>query len=193
MVIELSEFETLFKSNFNKLCNLSNRIVRDKEAAKDIVQEVFARVWSNRSELAMNNATNYLSRSVTNSSLNFLESRKKFVQISDTLVSREATFSDQTIIREIEQRIINSIENLPTQCRVIFCLSRFEGLTYKQIADQQNLSVKTVETQMGRALKQLRNDLKPFLTKEFISTVIAIGISFLLPYLTVFLLMRIAF
>lgn len=193
MVIELSEFESLFKSNFNKLCNLSNRIVRDKEAARDIVQEVFARVWDKRHELAIHTLSNYLSRSTTNASLNYLESRKKFVQISDSLLSRDASYTDKTILNEIEQRIVNSIENLPPQCKVIFSLSRFDELTYQQIADQLNLSVKTVETQMGRALKQLRNDLKPFLTKEFISAVVAIGISFLLPCLTVVVLFRIAF
>lgn len=193
MVIELREFESLFKSNFNKLCNLSNRIVRDKEAARDIVQEVFAKVWTKRDELAIHTIENYLSRSITNASLNYLESRKKFVEINDAVLLRNVTSSDQISLREIEQRIFNSINSLPPQCRVIFSLSRFEGLTYLQIAEHLNLSVKTVETQMGRALKQLRNDLKPFLTKEFISTVIAVGLSFLLPYLAVILIARIAF
>lgn len=85
--------------------------------------------------------------------------------------------------RELEQKITQAVNNLPPKCKAVFVLSRYEGLKYKQIAEHLDISVKTVENQMGSALQKLRDELKPYLTREFLMMMIVIGLAcFLLAF-----------
>jgi RNA polymerase sigma-70 factor, ECF subfamily len=188
--MQIKDFEPLFKSQFNKLCNVAGKIVRDTDVAKDIVQEVFIRVWNKKEELEAGNMEFYLRKATVNAALNHLELNKKVIPLNEEVRSLQLETSDHVTTADLELNVYRAIEKLPTQCRAIFMLSRFEEMKYQEIANHLDISVKTVENQMGKALRDLRVELKPFLTTEFISAVIATGITIFLPYLSLLLLLQ---
>jgi len=161
-------FEKLFNHYCQPLINFSRRYVWDKQIAENIVQDIFVRVWTTRSNLDPSKSIkSYLFTSVKNESLKHLRhldveqrSVEKTVQsaIEENNPDRNL---EQT---ELEENIQQAISELPEKCREIFSMSRFDNLKYAEIAEVLNISVKTVETQMGRALKKMRERLKPFLT-----------------------------
>jgi len=175
-----SEFESLFLNYNRELLNLSFNIVRDRDAAKDIVQEVFEKLWNNRERLEIGpQIKHYLFKATAHTSLNHLRSKKKLYSLDnlEDLRGLLASSGPEAIgYQEFELKSRQAIDRLPPQCKTIFLLSRHEGLKYQEIADTLGISVKAVENQMGIALKKLRNDLKPYLTLESISIAIAIGI-----------------
>jgi RNA polymerase sigma-70 factor, ECF subfamily len=188
--MQLKDFEPLFKSQFNKLCSVAGKIVHDSDVAKDLVQEVFIRVWNKKEELATGHIEFYLHKATVNAALNYLEANKKVIPLNDEVRAIQLEANDHISAGELELNIYRAIENLPPQCKAIFMLSRFEGMKYQEIANHLDISVKTVENQMGKALRDLRVRLKPFLTTEFISAIIATGITVLLPYLSLLLLLQ---
>ncbi len=156
--------ETLFKQYYTLLCRTAVRFTKDTEAAEDLVQEVFCKIWQNREVLEISTSYKaYLVRSVTNQALNYIEKQKRLVLSEDTSPF-ESTLSANTTMEllagtEMEGRIQQALNELPPQCRLIFEMSRFEELTYKEIAETLDLSPKTVENQMGKALRILREHL----------------------------------
>jgi RNA polymerase sigma-70 factor, ECF subfamily len=164
-------FEQVFKTHFKDLCRYACTLVRDPEAAEDIVQNVFYRLWEKRKGSALpGSVTAYLYRSVYHESINYLK-HQKIKRTHQSHVVRQMndmtdTASKKVLLTQLEQRLQTSINELPAQCRTIFQLSRFEELRYREIADRLGISVKTVENQMGKALKFLRLkliDLMPLL------------------------------
>jgi RNA polymerase sigma-70 factor (ECF subfamily) len=126
---------------------------------------VFVNIWENRNEFDFSRqAKSYLFTAVYNRSMNFLRDRKKFIdQASENPVDK----TEDTVINidhleaaELENEIWKSIQSLPEKCREIFMLNRFQEMKYADIAQQLNISVKTVEAQMSKALKTLREKLK---------------------------------
>ncbi len=158
--------EALFKQYYTLLCRTAVRFTKDTEAAEDLVQEVFCKIWQNREVLDISSSyKGYLVRSVTNQALNYLEKQKRLVLTEDSSPF-ENTYSANTTMEllegsEMESKIQHALEALPPQCRLIFEMSRFEEMSYKEIADSLTLSPKTVENQMGKALKILRHKLLP--------------------------------
>ncbi len=156
--------ETLFKQYYTMLCRTAVRFTKDTESAEDLVQEVFCKIWQNREVLEISTSYKaYLVRSVTNQALNYIEKQKRLVLSEDTS-PYESTVSANTTLEllegsEMEGRVQQALAALPPQCRLIFEMSRFEELTYKEIADTLQLSPKTVENQMGKALRILREHL----------------------------------
>ncbi|UCD38197.1 MAG: RNA polymerase sigma-70 factor [Fidelibacterota bacterium] len=156
-------FKQLFFSHSESLVNFAFRFVGDQDLAEDIVQEVFLRVWEHRSRLdPAKNIRTYLYTATRNQALNVLrhsdverESAEVIARMGREVVSSE----DQLEQHQIYQEVHRAIDQLPERCRVIFTMSRFDRLTYAEIAEILEISVKTVETQMGRALKSLRQDL----------------------------------
>ena len=168
--INLFNIEEIFRAHHKMLCKVAYTIVKDKSTAEDIVQDVFLTIWRKRDELTIDsNVKGYLYRAVSNSCLNHLQSyhkrnMKSFDSFDDQALG--ASFSQDTIdASRLDEAIQRAIEKLPPRCKIIFALSRFEGLKYQQIADSLKVSVKTVENQMGIALIKLREELKPFLKK----------------------------
>ncbi|MCE3259059.1 MAG: hypothetical protein K0S12_700 [Bacteroidetes bacterium] len=166
------DFEKLFKSHYTLLCNVTFRIIKDEQAAEDIVQEVFLKLWQRKDRLEdVVNFKAYLVRAVTNASIDHLKNNRSVMaltRVNDE--DRKADNAEQAIIqKELEARIERALQLLPPKCRAIFVLSRHEGMKYKEIAEHLQISVKTVENQMGIALEKMRNELKPYLTREFIS------------------------
>ena len=161
------EFERLFKSHFGPLQAYAFTFTRDTTEAEEIVQQVFLKVWERKEKIDMREPlTPYLYRAVYNESLNYL----KHLKVKDRHrmqvqpVAMHATLTTEQIdARELEQKLMRSINELPEQCRTVFQLSRFEQLKYNEIADKLGISVKTVENHMSKAIKKLKASLDAFL------------------------------
>jgi len=156
-------FEILFKTYSQKLIYFSRRYVFDKQTAENIVQDVFLKIWQNKENLdAAKNIQSYLFTAVKNESLKILRhlSVEKQQQENVSRLSVVEPTPDETIDKkELREELSNAINDLPEKCREIFTMSRFDQLKYSEIADILEISIKTVETQMGRALKKLREQL----------------------------------
>jgi RNA polymerase sigma-70 factor (ECF subfamily) len=161
-------FEQLFRNFFRELHVYSFSILRDWDMAEEVVQTLFLKMWENDSwKRVEKSMKSFLYRSVYHESLNVLRQDKvRLSYQNNTLyVMRNETEHTTTRIElnELEERIRRSLNRLPEKCRTIFQLSRFGELKYHEIASQLEISVKTVETQMGKAIRILRNDLKDYL------------------------------
>lgn len=138
--------------------------------AEDIVQEVFYKIWKNRKQLDENKSfATYLFSAVKNSAINHLEHRghkDKYAEFMANIYLRQHQVDsiDTLVAKDLEQDFNKALAHLPSECRKVFELSRFEGLKYQEIAVRLNISIKTVETQMSRALFKIRYDLKDHLT-----------------------------
>jgi RNA polymerase sigma-70 factor (ECF subfamily) len=157
-------FEDLYKAHYKELRIAAENIISDSDAAHDVVQEVFLKLWHRREELgAILNERAYLYRAVINASITYLSGSKKKTDISNLAVEGGASADQQTMTKELEEKIQYALDALPPKCKAIFVLSRFEGMKNKEIAQLMNLSLKTVENQMGIALKKMRDDFKHYL------------------------------
>ena len=155
----------LFSTYFSPLAGVAYRIVQDQDAAKDIVQDVFVRLWTHRDTLQITTSLNsYLRRSVVNASIDhkrrFYEKNKQSLEGQGEWEDVTTTAEEKLREEDTKQQINRAISTLPERCRLIFILSRYEELTYAQIAEKLDISVKTVENQMTKALKVLKKKLK---------------------------------
>jgi RNA polymerase sigma-70 factor, ECF subfamily len=161
------EFENLFRSHQKELLRLSYNLVRDQDAAKDIIQDVFIKLWNNREKIDFGaQIKHYLFKATAHTSYNYLRAVKSRVTIDAQDGLREfaaAEGEESAEYRELEEKVRHAIDRLPPKCRTIYVLCRHEGLKYQEIADTLGLSLKTVENQMGIALQKLRDDLKEYL------------------------------
>jgi len=169
--ISLNDIEKIFRTHHKMLCKVAYAIVKDKSAAEDIVQDVFFTIWKKREELMIDsNLKGYLYRAVSNSCLNYLQSYHKRNVKSYEEFHEQALGSlsihDTMDYDRLSAAIERAIDNLPPRCKVIFVMSRMEGLKHQQIADAMQVSIKTVENQMGIALSKLREELKSFLKRD---------------------------
>ena len=147
--ITTQEFEHHFKSLYKPLCLFALRYTDQVDDAEDIVQQAFADVWDkNRAGNVIGNLKAYLYQAVRNRSLSFT---------SQPVPDVEDTSEEEDILRsERDARLWDAIDRLPPERKKIFLLSKRDGLKYQEIAEELNLSVKTVENQMSKALKALR-------------------------------------
>lgn len=166
------DFEALFKEHYPFLCSFARKYVQDLDECKDIVHNVFLKLWQKQDEIDLSKPLKpYLFKSVHNLCLNYIRDRKKIVQ-HDLQTDNEAIpayidsrdFLEES---ELQTRIVKAIENLPNKTKRIFSLSRFDGKKYREIAEIENISVKTVEDQMSKALRMLREKLKDYLIIYF--------------------------
>jgi RNA polymerase sigma-70 factor (ECF subfamily) len=164
-VLDERSFEKLFRQYFPPLISFSMNILRDEDDAREVVQKVFLGLWEKREELDLSSSLkSYLFTSVHNRSLNIIRDKRKFQ--STGIPDEEGTFDVSLQIEaiELEEKIMDAIALLPEKCREVFELSRFEGLKYSEIADRLGISVKTVENQISKALKILREKLLRYLS-----------------------------
>lgn len=158
----------LFREEFKNLCLLAIRFVKDRDTSKEIVQDSFIHLWEKRETIDLSKSVkSYLTSSVRNKCLNYLRDNRKF---NNEILDAEGLLSDHGVMQEnsmeeadLRQKIKSAIDELPEKCREVFVLSRNENLKYQQIADKLGISVKTVETQMSKALQHMRNRLKEYL------------------------------
>jgi RNA polymerase sigma-70 factor (ECF subfamily) len=167
---ELNEtgFEKIFKAHFKSLHRYAYNIIRDSASAEDIVQNVFYKLWKKMGGLKFSGSiTAYLYKSVYHESVNYLKHQKirrtHQLHISWQMKSQADRDSKKVMRGELEEKLHIALNELPEQCRTIFQLSRFGELRYHDIADRLGISIKTVENQMGKALKLLRAKLVDFL------------------------------
>ncbi|MBL7874168.1 MAG: RNA polymerase sigma-70 factor [Cyclobacteriaceae bacterium] len=163
-----SAFEMIFKTYYQPLCRYAYSFLQDKEEAEEVVQSSFITVWDKRNDLTIETSVKaYLYRMVRNSCLNVIKHEKVKQQhvaheLAVSEVSHESV-SQKVHATELEAKISEAMKTLPEQCRLVFQLSRFEELKYQEIADQLQISVKTVENHMGKALKLMRIQLRDYL------------------------------
>jgi RNA polymerase sigma-70 factor, ECF subfamily len=159
-----SAFEIIFRLHYSSLCAFATSFVSNTDDAQDIVQDLFFHIWIHRQTLPLDISLRaYLFTSTRNRCLNFLKHRK----IVDT--HREGVIKENMYIKyldeysepnELHEKIRKTIDMLPPERRKILIMSKFESLKYREIAEKLNISVKTVENQMGKALQFLRKHLK---------------------------------
>lgn len=161
-------FETVFKIHYKGLHAYACTILNDSAVAEEVVQNIFYKLWERSETLSISvSIAAYLYRAVNNESLNHIKHMKVRAQHQVFIRHRTSGNMDTAAksfqLKELENALRSALNDLPEQCRTIFQLSRFEELRYREIADQLGLSVKTVENQMGKALKLLRTRLADFL------------------------------
>ena len=159
----------LFRSHFAGLCYFAQKYVKDYESAKEIVQDAFISMWEKRETIDMGRPVkSYLTMVIHNKCTNYLRDNRKFDQyildIENLLDVPEYESSDILVADELKIKIDAAISELPEKCREIFVMNRYENLKYKEIADKLQISVKTVETQMSKALQHMRIKLAEFIT-----------------------------
>jgi RNA polymerase sigma-70 factor (ECF subfamily) len=160
-------FETLFKTHYNALHAYAQVILKDEDVAEEIVQGMFLKFWEKRASLNIQSIKAYLYKCVYNDSLNYIKQEKTKSKYQDftlhTMNTEHEPASLKVELTELQQHLREALNHLPEQCRTIFQMSRFEELKYREIADHLGLSIKTVENQMGKALRILRLKLADFL------------------------------
>lgn len=156
-------FELLFRKYYPSLCIFAARITGNMDSAREVVQNLFVRLWENRTNIHIDHSLkSYLTVSVRRNCIRYVQQSHSVLSI-DTLVDSEdlaETLSDSMELEELTRQLHDAIESLPDSCRKIFKLSRFTGLKYAEIAKSLGISVKTVEAQMGKALKLLRGKIR---------------------------------
>lgn len=165
-------FETLFKSHYKALHAYANVMLKDSDVAEEIIQSMFLKLWEKRDLIQVQTSVKaYLYKCVYNDSLNYIRNQKTKTKYEDftvlTMNQHHEPASFQAELSELQRNLGLALNDLPEQCRTIFQLSRFEELKYKEIAEELGLSVKTVENQIGKALKILRLKLADFLVLIF--------------------------
>lgn len=166
------EFERFYRGQHIPMVLYASKIVYDIDIAKDIVQEVFLKTWENREKIEINTSPEtYLFRAVRNQCINFIRHKyihQKFANtVEKELRDIESDYyakADESILKIFSQEtgeiLKATVSNLPDKCREIFEMSRYNGLKNSEIAQRLNISLRTVETQIYRALKELKSKLK---------------------------------
>ena len=179
-----SALDLIFQKYYPYLYRIAHQILSDSSMAKDMVQEVLFRLWQNRATIHVNTSLKgYLQRSIINQCISFKRKQGKFSLTENHLpyVTQAIGMQETLEAESLETRIRIAIDQLPEQCAIIFRLSRFEEMSYQEIARQLGISPKTVENQIGKALKILRENLKPYLGIVLLS---GPGNSFLIKFLS---------
>ena len=162
---EAAALDELFRRYYASLCRTAIRLVRDESTAEDIVQDFFALMWTKREGLPPNTTavSGYLRTAVRNRSLNYLRDRKRIPvgdgELPDIAADRGQQPGAVLEKEELQQRINDAIDRLPERCRLVFVMSKIEEMSHREIASGLDISVKTVENQMTRAYKFLREYL----------------------------------
>jgi RNA polymerase sigma-70 factor, ECF subfamily len=165
---ERTAMESVFKQYHAVLCTAAYYVVKDTDEAKDIVQDVFIKLWKNRQQLEIQSSlAAYLKRAVVNTALNYLEKQKKFkaVEIGKSGASDMGVnaVEHNHNSAELSAKAEKTIESLPPRTRAVYTLIRAEEMSYKEAAEALSISVKAVEKEMMKALRLLRIALKEFL------------------------------
>lgn len=169
---ENAAFETLYQLYFQKLFHFANSYIEDEEEAKEIVQNIYFKLWKKRAKLELDlNLHSYLFKMVKNACLDYFKHQKVRANYKDFCDSERKSINHLALLddssssfveNELLAKINKSVDKLPEACKRIFIKSRFQGLKHKEIAEELNISTKTVENQLTKALKFLRMELKEY-------------------------------
>ncbi|MDA3929259.1 MAG: RNA polymerase sigma-70 factor [Prolixibacteraceae bacterium] len=159
-------FELLFKTYYAPLCLFAHKYIYDQDECEEVVQAFFLKLWESRKTINITTSVkSYLYSSVRNRCLNYIKHLKIKQEYQSEMVNSPAknNFDSNTFLEiDLIEKINQCIDSLPPRRKEIFILSREHGLKYREIAEQLGLSIKTVEAQMGQALKDLREQLKDY-------------------------------
>ncbi|MGA7837651.1 MAG: RNA polymerase sigma-70 factor [Ignavibacteriaceae bacterium] len=167
-------FEALFREYYYSLSRFTTSIVKSSSAAEDLVQDIFLKIWENRQTWnPQGTIKTYLYRASKNQALNYLKHLNvvnnwaEFSRNSFSSINPEDEFERKELLNSVN----GAINQLPEKCKMIFLLHRHEDLSYREISEVLNISISTVETQMGRALKKIREILFPYLSMLLITII----------------------
>lgn len=177
-------FEQIFKSNYNKIAGFCNQFLSDKDKAASLAQEAFINLWINRSKIqSANGVKSFLYTFAKSSCLNYIRHQKVVSKYeSHQLKKLENELNAEVLndfdfdtleFSELEQLIFKSIAELPDKCQQVFIMSRFEGKKNKEIADELQISVKSVEANITRALKTLSKQLADYLPAILVEVIVS--------------------
>jgi RNA polymerase sigma-70 factor (ECF subfamily) len=163
-------FDAIFRTWYGPLVGTAERMLRDRAVAEELVQDVMLELWRRRETLAADGSPQaYLFQATRNRVLNHLR-HLKIEQRSEPAIRGDSVSSPQAdaglVQEELGVAVQEAVKSLPDRCREVFELSRVHGLKYSEIAKQLGISVKTVEAQMGKALRTLRERLAPWMPDE---------------------------
>jgi RNA polymerase sigma-70 factor (ECF subfamily) len=164
---DAAAFDAIFRGRYAVLVGVAERMLRDRAVAEEVVQDVLLNLWRRREALGPDEALGpYLVRATRNRALNHL--RHLHVERRDAVhaagpTAAPAAGAGRAVASELAAAAAAAVADLPPRCREVFALSRGRGLSYAEIAEALDISVKTVEAQMGRALRTLRERLAPWL------------------------------
>lgn len=161
---DISAFEMLFRKYYAGLVSYAYSFLKDRDASEEVVQEFFYNYWKNRKEIKIKvSIQSYLYRSIRNNSLKYIDAlavRRKYADRVLLQTKEQAGYEDGELeLAELNEIIEETLAKLPDRCSLIFRMSRFEGLKYEEIAAELSISVKTVEANMSKALRLLRERL----------------------------------
>ena len=171
-----SALKELFQAYHGYVCATIYKIVKERNTVEDLAQEVFLRFWQKRKQINISTSIQaYLRRMAINEALGHLRKQKVFEEEinNETMGGSTSGGEGQYLHSELQDQVRTAIDQLPVRCRTVFQLSRYEEMSYKEIAAEMDISVKTVENQMGKALKFLRTELKNYL---HILLIVGIGV-----------------
>ena len=163
-----AKFEEMFRQHFTSLVYFARKYLRDMDSSKEAVHKVFISIWENRESFDFEKPPkSYLFTAVYNRCMNHIRDNSKFSNEEalnhPDIIPLESDSSEKIEAAELESQIWKTINSLPEKCREIFILNRFDGKKYAEIAEHLGISVKTVETQMSKALLVLRDKLKDYI------------------------------
>jgi RNA polymerase sigma-70 factor, ECF subfamily len=162
-----SHFKQIYFRHYARVVRVAYYILKDKDVSEDIAQDVFLKLWSKKKTLTeIKSIEGYLVQMAKNEAFDYLEKAKKE---SENLISLREEMKltsgvNDSSIDEFRKSLEKGLSKLSPQCRLVFSLSRFEGLSNSEIADHLTISKRTVETQISNALRVFREDLRS--TKE---------------------------
>jgi RNA polymerase sigma-70 factor (ECF subfamily) len=164
---EQTAFDAIFRAHYAHLVTFAHGMLRDRAAAEDAAQDVMLELWRRRSDIVIQESLRaYLLRATRNRALNQLRHAKVQRSAEPRLVGEEsisATGEGKLVAAELRHALMEAVAELPPACREVFQMSRAHGLRYAEIATTLGISVKTVESQMGKALRHLRSRLSEWL------------------------------
>lgn len=157
-----ASFEGIFKEYFGPLCNFVNSYIKDWESSREIVQSTFMKIWENKENIEVTSSVkSYLYQAVRNRMIDYIRANKRQDDLADVagvdeLEEKEELLDQQMIRREI----LRSLDKLKPKMKKIFSLAKIEGLTYGEVASYLNISKRSVEDNVAKALVLLREDLR---------------------------------
>ena len=153
-------FKVVYEEYFAKLSQFIFKMSRDENLAEELVQRTMIKVWEQRDKIIFTTSLkSYLYKVSYNEYLMYLRTKSKFPNIEDAVIEAIDEIEDEQDNQILLDKIRKEIDNLPPKCREVFILSKINGMKYKEIAEQLNISTKTIESHMTKALKQIREAL----------------------------------
>lgn len=163
---QYQQFQDAFRTYYNQLCNYALTFTRDADVSEDLVQDLFIKIWESRRHLLSDSSIRYyLFTAIRNNCISWLRREKQLVIVPWTdqdAAAEPEVYPKETPEPQKDEMVVlqQAVGLLPPKCREVFLLSRFSNLSYKEIATELNISQKTVENQLSKALKIIRAFLK---------------------------------